>query len=128
MRKIIYLSWQDIEEAVNNIALQVGEVSGIYAIPRGGLCAGVMLSYKLNIPLVNNIGLSVLVIDDICDSGKTIGNFLRIGLKVACLVNLSDQEIISAIKLPKDSWAVFPWESKENAKNDLKEYENKRNI
>ena len=130
MRKLVFLTWDQIKLAVDDIAFQIKDldIKGIYAIPRGGLCFGVMLSHKLGLPLRNSVGSKIIVVDDICDSGETIGPFLTLGFKVACLVNLSDKKICSSIKLPKNSWIVFPWENNDKATEDLKEYENKRNI
>ena len=127
MREIVKLNWQDIDNIINELAAKLVGYKNIYAIPRGGLIPAVILSHRLNIPIVNKVSNDTLIIDDICDSGLTIKEFL-VNNKVACLVNLSDIDIIYGMKYKKNTWIEFPWENPSNTKSDIKKYEDKRNI
>ena len=50
-------------------------MSGIYGIPRGGLCLAVALSHKLNIELLKEPRNNILIVDDIYDSGETLHRY-----------------------------------------------------
>ena len=51
-----YYSWSEFDESVDYIANQCKKCkfSGIYGVPRGGLCLAVALSHKLNVQLVES--------------------------------------------------------------------------
>jgi hypoxanthine phosphoribosyltransferase len=127
MREIVKLNWQDIDNIIDEIAPKLLDYKNIYPIPRGGLIPAVILSHKLEIPITDTIDNNTLIIDDICDSGLTIKNFLDTN-KVACLVTLSNTEIIYGKQFKKNTWIEFPWENPNNTISELKDYENKRNI
>ena len=70
----IFLSWQDIEDAIVNLAHQIKNsdetIEAITGLPRGGLIPAVLLSHKLGVPYVNPYNdfdgyENVLIIDDI---------------------------------------------------------------
>jgi hypoxanthine phosphoribosyltransferase len=69
----IYLSWDIIETLVDVLAMNIkkSEIDSIMGLPRGGLIPAVMLSHKLNLPLVFEPTEKTLIVDDICDSGET---------------------------------------------------------
>ena len=48
---INYFTWSEFDKSVEYIAdkCKILEFSGIYGVPRGGLCLAVALSHKLNI-------------------------------------------------------------------------------
>ena len=60
-----YLTWQDIDGLVNSLCMSITlkckqnnttpkeEYEGIYAIPRGGLIIGVMMSHRLDLSLIH---------------------------------------------------------------------------
>ena len=51
---ISYFTWSQFDKASELIAnkCKFTEFSGIYGVPRGGLCLAVTLSHKLNIDLI----------------------------------------------------------------------------
>ena len=51
---ISYFTWREFDKSVENIANKCKflEFSGIYGVPRGGLCLAVALSHKLKLNLV----------------------------------------------------------------------------
>ena len=48
------VNWKEIEEYINKVSIyyQNKNVVGVYGLPRGGLVFAVMLSHKMNIPLL----------------------------------------------------------------------------
>ena len=119
----IYLSWDIIETLVDVIAIHVKksvnnlEIDSVMGLPRGGLIPAVMLSHKLDLPLVSEPTEKTLIVDDICDSGET---FIEIYNKYpnspfACL-HLKPHTTkftphIWAISWISDDWVVYPWEN-----------------
>ena len=76
----VYLSWKWVDDQLNNIGdrLEGIDLEFVSGIPRGGLIPSVMLSHRLDIPLVKgDIGPDTLVIDDICDSGETLDKLVK---------------------------------------------------
>ncbi|MFT4261204.1 MAG: phosphoribosyltransferase [Candidatus Woesearchaeota archaeon] len=69
--KKTYVSWKQIENLILKKVGEIKNVKDIFGIPRGGLIAAVILSHKLDLPLTNKITKQTLVVDEICDSGKT---------------------------------------------------------
>jgi len=52
---ISYFTWSEFDKSVGEIAnkCKFKEYSGIYGVPRGGLCLAVALSHKLKIKLIS---------------------------------------------------------------------------
>ena len=50
-----YFTWQEFDKSVEYIANQCEclKLSGIYGVPRGGLCLAVALSHRLNVQLIH---------------------------------------------------------------------------
>ena len=61
-----YFSWCEFDKSVENIANKCKflEFSGIYGVPRGGLCLAVALSHKLKIELISKPIKNSLIVDD----------------------------------------------------------------
>ena len=55
--------------------MQVKEFSGIYGVPRGGLCLAVALSHKLKIKLISEPIKNSLIVDDVYETGITLSTF-----------------------------------------------------
>ena len=51
---IKYFSWEEFDKSVEQIANKCKflNFSGVYGVPRGGLCLAVALSHKLKINLI----------------------------------------------------------------------------
>jgi hypoxanthine phosphoribosyltransferase len=123
----IFYSWEEVEELVDLLCKQILKsgvpFNSIFGMPRGGLIPAVMMSHKLNIPLIINeksITESTLIVDDICDSGET---FKELHIKYplsdfACLHFKPHTSIFtpnySANKFLSDDWIVYPWEEKDS--------------
>jgi uncharacterized protein len=126
--KKLFLPWIYISTAIDSLSKQIiesgVEIKHIHGVPRGGLIPAVMLSHKLNIPLTpcnwdvtNDDTIQTLVVDEICDSGKTLTKYTMVG----CLT-LALHYKKSAIVTPDfyydsiadNDWIVYPWESKDS--------------
>lgn len=117
----VYLSWDNVEELVNILSNWVKshypQIDSIMGLPRGGLIPAVMLSHKLDLPLVFEPTEKTLIVDDICDSGET---FIKINnkypnLKFACLhlkphTTKFTPHIWAGSRI-SDDWIVYPWEN-----------------
>ena len=119
----LYLTWEDIENQVTNLAEQISKsqenIIAIYGLPRGGLIPAVMLSHRLGLPLVSKPTKGTLIVDDICDSGET---FIKLSRKyptnyLACL-HLKPHTSnfipdIYAETFNSNDWISYPWERKD---------------
>ena len=122
-----YISWEEIEMLVNILhdnILESGEQFYIMkGLPRGGLIPAVMLSHKLGLPY--KLDGNALVIDDICDSGKTLKT---IQSPTAVLHYKPHTSIIEptfyACKFESDDWIVYPWENKDS--KTIQDYKTKK--
>ena len=116
-------TWQEFDEDVKKIIeilpkLKKGEIKNVYGIPRGGLVLAVKLSNLLNIPVILDEGQiteNTLVVDDICDSGKTLNRF-RKEKKGGLFITLfwkrgSITNADFSLREKKKDWIVFPWEA-----------------
>jgi hypoxanthine phosphoribosyltransferase len=117
----IYLTWDDIDNLVNILSKQTPpNITSVMGLPRGGLIPAVMLSHKLNLPLVSEPTRKTLIVDDICDSGETFLKLLKqhpFNL-FACLhykphTSKFPPDIWAEL-YEVDNWLVYPWEN-ENA-------------
>ena len=125
-----YFTWSDFDKSVDYIANQCKnlELSGIYGIPRGGLCLGVALSHKLNVQLIEKPLKYSLIVDDVLETGITLSNFKNIeGVNFFVLVSKKKPKWWKTVNLSlKEEWIVFPWENKENDINEEQDYKRRR--
>lgn len=155
---MIRYNWDQIEFDVQYLGYKISnetsipKINSIIGVQRGGLVPAVMLSHLLNIPMTSlewqtrdqeknidhhklvkillscPINESVLIVDEIADTGETLkdihkhvslinARFSRSPVKVfyAVLVHkLScqlDMPIFSARSSDSDNWIRFPWET-----------------
>ena len=125
-----YFTWGEFDQSVDFIASKCKsrELSGIYGVPRGGLCLAVALSHKLNIQLIDKPIKNSLIVDDVFETGHTLSNFKNIeGANFFVLVSKKKPIWWNTVNLNyKKEWIVFPWENKKNELEDEKEYYKKR--
>jgi len=122
-----FISWSDVDDAVGRLAINITNskynISAIGGLPRGGLIPAVMLSHKLNIPFVSQANIAgvtgnILIVDDICDSGKTLKRFkFENNVYTATLHYKTTAEYephfwwrIAA----QNEWLCYPWENKDS--------------
>ena len=129
---ITYFTWEEFDRSVEHIAdrCKFLNFSGIYGVPRGGLCLAVALSHKLKINLISEPIKNSLIVDDVYETGITLNNFKDIeGAMFFVLFSKIKPTWWNTVYLAeKREWIVFPWENKLNLQNDRKEYINKRGI
>jgi hypoxanthine phosphoribosyltransferase len=129
---ITYFTWSDFDKSVEYIANKCKflELSGIYGVPRGGLCLAVALSHKLKINLISEPIKNSLIVDDVYENGITLKKFKDIE-EATFFVLFSKVKPIwwnTVFISDKDKWVVFPWENSLNSQNDRKEYIEKRGL
>ena len=131
-KSVNYFSWQEFDQSVEYIASKCMflKFSGIYGIPRGGLCLAVALSHKLNVELIRKPIKNSLIVDDVFETGHTMRSLKNIeGAKFFVLFSKKNPTWWNTVALSKEKeWIVFPWENKENYRNDQKVYIKKRGL
>ena len=129
---VSYFSWNEFDESVEHIAnkCKLLEFSGIYGVPRGGLCLAVALSHKLRINLISEPIKNSLIVDDIYETGITLNTFKDIeGAMFFVLFSKIKPTWWNTVNISeKREWIVFPWENTMNYKNDRNAYVKKRGL
>jgi len=129
---IHHFTWSEFDKSVEHIASKCKflEFSGIYGIPRGGLCLAVALSHKLKINIISEPIKNSLIVDDVYETGFTLNNFKDIeGAMFFVLFSKIKPTWWNSVFLSKKSeWIVFPWENTSNFKFDQNEYLKKRSL
>ena len=127
---ITYFSWDEFDNSVEHIAdkCKFLEFSGIYGVPRGGLCLAVALSHKLKINLISEPLKNSLIVDDVYETGITLNSFKKIeGAKFFVLFSKNKPTWWNSVHITeKSEWIVFPWENTLNSQRDRNDYINKR--
>ena len=129
---IRYFSWNEFDNCVEQIAIKCKllDPSGIYGVPRGGLCLAVALSHKLKINLITEPKKNSLIVDDVYETGITLNSFKDIeGANFFVLFSKMNPTWWNTVYLSeKSEWIVFPWEDNLNLQNDHNEYIKKRGL
>ena len=129
---INYFSWSEFDKSVEHIAdkCKFLEFSGIYGIPRGGLCLAVALSHKLKINLISEPIKNSLIVDDVYETGITLNAYKDIeGAMFFVLFSKIKPIWWNTVYISeKKEWIVFPWENSLNSQSDRKEYIKKRGL
>ena len=129
---IRHFSWSEFDKSVEDIARECKfrEFSGIYGVPRGGLCLAVALSHKLKINLISEPIKNSLIVDDVYETGFTLNKFKDIeGAMFFVLFSKIKPIWWNTVNISgKREWIFFPWESSFNIESDRKEYRNKREL
>ena len=127
-----YFTWDEFDKSVEHIAKKCRflQFSGIYGVPRGGLCLAVALSHKLKIHLISEPIKNSLIVDDIYETGITLNTFKDIeGAKFFVLFSKEKPKWWNTVFIShKNEWVVFPWENPINLEIDRKEYIQKRGL
>ena len=127
---ISYFTWSEFDKSVEEIAhkCRFNEFSGIYGVPRGGLCLAVALSHKLKIELISKPIKNSLIVDDVYETGLTLTTFKDIeGAMFFVLFSKIKPTLWNTVFVSKkNQWIVFPWENTLNSKIDREEYIKKR--
>ena len=129
---ISYFTWSEFDKSVEHIANKCKflEFSGIYGVPRGGLCLAVALSHKLKINLISEPMKNSLIVDDVYETGITLNTFKDIeGAMFFVLFSKIKPTWWNSVHITeKREWIVFPWETPLNSQSDRKHYIKKRGL
>jgi len=129
---INYFTWSEFDKSVEEIAnkCRFKEFSGIYGVPRGGLCLAVALSHKLKIKLISKPIKNSLIVDDVYETGNTLNTFKNIeGAKFFVIFSKNKPTWWNSVYLSeKSEWIVFPWENTLNLQSDRNDYIKKRGL
>ena len=125
-----YFTWSEFDKSVEHIynKCKFIEFSGIYGVPRGGLCLAVALSHKLKINLISKPIKNSLIVDDVYETGITLNTFKNIeGAMFFVLFSKIEPTWWNTVHISeKSEWIVFPWENAANLESDRDEYIKKR--
>ena len=129
---INYFTWSEFDKSVEYIANNCKNLnlSGIYGIPRGGLCLAVALSHKLKINLISEPIKNSLIVDDIYETGMTLNTFKNIeGATFFVLFSKIIPTWWNTVHLSENKeWIVFPWENALDFQSDRTDYIRKRGL
>ena len=129
---ISFFTWSEFDESVEHISKECRflEFSGIYGIPRGGLCLAVALSHKLKLNLISEPKKNSLIVDDIYETGITLSSLKNIeGATFFVLFSKIKPTWWNTVHISrKNEWIVFPWENTLNIHSDRNEYIKKRGL
>jgi len=123
---MLVLSWHDFEEAIELVVSSCAghSFAGVYGVPRGGLVLAVVLSHRLELPLLLEPCPGCLVVDDVYETGKTLAPYRALeGAQVWVWVSkVGPQWWQAAVVSPSQQWIVFPWENPTAAAADEQQY------
>ena len=129
---ISFFTWSEFDKSVEHIANECKflEFSGIYGVPRGGLCLAVALSHKLKINLISEPKKNSLIVDDIFETGITLNTFKDIeGATFFVLFSKIKPTWWKTVNISTErEWIVFPWENSKDFHSDRNEYIKKRGL
>ena len=129
---ISYFTWCEFDKSVEHIANKCKflEFSGIYGVPRGGLCLAVALSHKLKINLISEPTKNSLIVDDVYETGITLNTFKDVeGAMFFVLFSKIRPTWWNTVHISKKrEWIVFPWENNLNVQSDRNAYIKKRGL
>jgi hypoxanthine phosphoribosyltransferase len=122
----LILTWDDLDCDIRRMAKLAKPIGAkaIYGVPRGGLVVAVALSHLLDLPVVLYITKTVLIVDDVAETGRTLDRVHKRGSDLPPVVwcNKSDRDWIHVRRVEPDRWIIFPWESLEQAEADANAY------
>ena len=129
---ISYFTWSEFDKSVDHIANKCKflKFSGIYGVPRGGLCLAVALSHKLKVNLISEPIRNSLIVDDIYETGYTLNTFKDIegAMFFVLFSKIKPTWWNTVFKSEKNEWIVFPWEDNLNTRSDRNAYIKKRGL
>ena len=129
---ISYFTWSEFDKSVEHIANKCKflEYTGIYGVPRGGLCLAVALSHKLKINLISEPKKNSLIVDDVYETGITLNTLKGIeGAMFFVLFSKVKPTWWNTVHTSGEKeWIVFPWENTLNLQIDRHEYIKKRGL
>jgi hypoxanthine phosphoribosyltransferase len=122
----IHLTWEEyigmILNLIDLIKKSGKKIDYVYGVPRGGLIPAVIISHALEIPILSNFmdgkDGTVLIVDDLVDTGKTIIDLIAIrknmNIVVVTLFKHKECRVFPDIYVQENvGWIYFPYEKEE---------------
>jgi len=119
-----YVQWSEVESFCDQVARKYkdADITGVYGPARGGLIFAVILSHRMNVPLLAAPCSGCIIIDDICDSGETMLHYAnntsghsKPDYTIATMY-YKEGALVKPdfyVSEKSDKWIVFPWECKD---------------
>jgi hypoxanthine phosphoribosyltransferase len=128
------ITWQGIDKAVDELCeyFEPSMFDAVFGIANGGIIPAALIANRLGVKQIGIIQkymnssdisnlldgyYSVLIIDDINDTGKTLDKFMFINTKNAYSVGTLFSRyttkwpnVLCGHELKHDDWLLFPWE------------------
>lgn len=115
------VKWKDVEEYIKKVCAHYKgrDITGVYGLPRGGLIFAVLLSHKMNIPLLLAPVENCIIIDDICDTGESLLHYYKNSSgnkKNKYYITTMFYKQNDLVKVDyyeyekKNNWIIYPWE------------------
>lgn len=128
------ITWQGIDKVVNDLVgfLNDSEFDAVFGIANGGIIPAVLVANRLGIKYIETINKddnildieklmdryeTVLIVDDINDTGKTLDRFMHIDTVALynCVTLFKRHStkwpnVLCGHELDNDDWLHFPWE------------------
>ena len=127
-----FFTWTEFDNSVQDIAdkCKCKNFSGVYGIPRGGLCLAVALSHKLNLKILDNPLKNSLIVDDVYETGLTLKSYKHVeGACFFVLFSKKEPTWWNTLYLSqKVEWIVFPWENRQKSNEDESAYYKRRGL
>ncbi|QNJ14744.1 phosphoribosyl transferase domain containing protein [Synechococcus sp. A18-46.1] len=125
------LSWQQFDDAVALLAVRARsrDLTGVYGVPRGGLCLAVALSHAMDLPLLQSPEPDALVVDDVYETGRTLETLRLQFPQASFAVWVSKTPPLwwhAAEVVDSPEWLLFPWENADQAMADEQAYRSSR--
>ena len=117
----VYVTWEEVEKFIYDVEDYLTNeginITGVYGLPRGGLITAVMLSHKLNVPMLMAPCDGCLIVDDIADSGRSLMHYTNNDTQFNKFTIATMYYHERSVVKPNfyrwykgDDWIVFPWE------------------
>ena len=121
------LSWHQFDRAVTLMAAHfaMSDCSGVFGVPRGGLCLAVALSHALERPLLLEPAADALIVDDVYETGQTLESLRAQFPSASFAVWVSKRSPCwwYAAEVTQDQeWLLFPWENQLKSSDDEQNY------
>lgn len=117
-----YYTWAELTDDINDFCklsvINENHFTGVYGLPRGGLIPAVMISHKLDIPLLMAPCEGCLIVDDIADSGRSLSHYsendTQFNRHYIFTLFYAKRSIVKPHFYSRfkkhDEWVIFPWE------------------
>lgn len=115
-----HVDWEQVETFLDEISvisdLYNLNFTGVYGLPRGGLVLAVMISHRLNIPLLLAPCKNCLIVDDIADTGISLEHYdidkNEKQYYITTMYYHKQSKVLPDFYVYEktDNWIKFPWE------------------